>query len=51
MKPWDNAALLPIVKEAGGAFTDWDGTPTIHGGNAVSAPPSLLDPVLELLEG
>ena len=51
MKPWDNAALLPIVKEAGGVFSDWSGTPTIYGGNAVSAPPSLLDPVLELLEG
>jgi histidinol-phosphatase len=27
---WDVAALKPIVEEAGGRFTDWDGTPTIH---------------------
>src|SRR5437588_6948667 len=27
---WDVAALKPIVEEAGGRFTDWDDTPTIH---------------------
>jgi histidinol-phosphatase len=27
---WDMAALQPIIEEAGGRFTDWDGTPTIH---------------------
>jgi len=36
MNVWDCAALLPIVAEAGGTFTDWDGRPTIHGGNAIS---------------
>lgn len=28
MSPWDVAALIPIVEEAGGVFTDWQG----HGG-------------------
>lgn len=28
--PWDIAALLPIVEEAGGRLTDWQGTRTIH---------------------
>src|SRR5262249_49270248 len=27
---WDVAAVRPIVEEAGGRFTDWNGTPTIH---------------------
>jgi histidinol-phosphatase len=32
---WDCAALLPVVTEAGGTLTDWRGTPTIHGGDAI----------------
>ena len=30
VNPWDVAATKAIVEEAGGTFTDWDGTPTIH---------------------
>jgi histidinol-phosphatase len=30
VNPWDVAATKAIVEEAGGSFTDWDGTPTIH---------------------
>ena len=30
MNLWDCAALLPIVEEAGGTFTDWQGTSTIR---------------------
>lgn len=29
VNPWDIAATKAIVEEAGGRFTDWDGTPTI----------------------
>ncbi|MFO0812878.1 MAG: inositol monophosphatase family protein [Gemmatales bacterium] len=29
VSPWDVAALAPIVEEAGGQFTDWDGNRTI----------------------
>lgn len=36
MSVWDNAALLPIVEGAGGAFTDLDGARTIRGGSALS---------------
>lgn len=36
MNVWDCAALLPIVQEAGGTFTDWHGNATIWGGEAVS---------------
>jgi histidinol-phosphatase len=32
---WDCAALLPVVTEAGGSFTDWSGVPTIHSEEAI----------------
>jgi histidinol-phosphatase len=36
VSPWDAAALMPIVEEAGGIFTDWKGTRTAFGGSAVA---------------
>jgi len=36
LSPWDAAALYPIVREAGGVFTDWDGRETAFGGSAVA---------------
>lgn len=36
VSPWDAAALMPIVEEAGGIFTDWNGTRTAFGGSAVA---------------
>ncbi len=33
---WDTAPLLPIISEAGGVFTDWDGRATAFGGSAVA---------------
>lgn len=36
LSPWDSAALQPIIVEAGGAFTDWDGAATAFGGSAVA---------------
>jgi histidinol phosphatase-like enzyme (inositol monophosphatase family) len=47
MNVWDCAALLPILEEAGGTFTDWNGTRTIHGGNAISTNGLLFDRVME----
>lgn len=44
---WDCAALLPILEEAGGTFTDWNGRRTIYGGNAISTNGSLFDLVME----
>jgi histidinol phosphatase-like enzyme (inositol monophosphatase family) len=36
MAVWDCGPLLPILEEAGGRFTDWQGNATIHGANAFS---------------
>lgn len=38
---WDLAALLPIVEEAGGVFTDFNGKRTAAGGGAIAANPIL----------
>jgi len=37
MSPWDCAALIPIVTEAGGCCFDYNGVPTITGSGLVSA--------------
>ena len=49
MAVWDCAAILPIVEEAGGHFTDWRGRRTIHGGEAVATNGALQREVLTLL--
>ena len=49
MNAWDCAALLPIVREAGGRFSDWTGVERIDGGDAVSTNAALSAHVLELL--
>ena len=36
VSPWDVAAFVPMVAEAGGVFSDWQGTPTPFGGGAVA---------------
>jgi len=33
---WDAAAVQPIIDEAGGTFTDWEGSSTIHAGEAIA---------------
>jgi histidinol phosphatase-like enzyme (inositol monophosphatase family) len=50
MNVWDCAALLPLLEEAGGTFTDWQGKRTIHGGNAISTNGLLFDGVMETIE-
>lgn len=49
MNVWDCAPLLPILEEAGGTFTDWQGTSSIHGGNAISTNGLLFDRVMEIV--
>lgn len=44
---WDAAALLPVVKEAGGSFTDVHGNETIQTGNAISCSPGIRDAVIK----
>jgi histidinol-phosphatase len=36
MAPWDAAALLPVIEEAGGVFTDWTGRRTAFGGDGIA---------------
>ena len=48
---WDVAALKPIVEEAGGRFSDWDGTPTIHRTDVIASNGKLHDEALALLRG
>jgi histidinol phosphatase-like enzyme (inositol monophosphatase family) len=36
MSPWDAAALVPVVREAGGEFTDWGGRVTPFGDGAIA---------------
>jgi histidinol-phosphatase len=47
---WDAAPLLPILEEAGGTFTDWNGVPTIHGRNGMSTNGHVLGHILKLME-
>jgi histidinol-phosphatase len=49
MNPWDAAALVPIVREAGGEFVDWTGAATIYGGDGISTNGHLTPAVLALL--
>ena len=36
ISPWDVAAFAPIVSEAGGVLTDWDGEQTAFGSGAIA---------------
>jgi fructose-1,6-bisphosphatase/inositol monophosphatase family enzyme len=49
MNPWDCAALIPILQEAGGRFTDWRGRVTMDGGDAVSSNGTLHEEVVRRL--
>ncbi|HEX3727678.1 MAG TPA: histidinol-phosphatase [Pirellulales bacterium] len=51
MHVWDAAAVQPIVVEAGGSFTDWQGRPTIHGGEGIATNGRVLNDVLSLVRG
>ncbi len=46
---WDVAAILPVVAEAGGMFTDWSGKPTVRGGDGVGTNGKLHSQVVSLL--
>jgi histidinol phosphatase-like enzyme (inositol monophosphatase family) len=48
MNVWDAAAVQPIVEEAGGTFTDWQGQPTIHAGEAIATNGRVLEEVLAI---
>jgi len=48
---WDAAAVRPVIEEAGGVFTDWDGTPSHETGHAVGTSARLADAVRRELAG
>jgi histidinol phosphatase-like enzyme (inositol monophosphatase family) len=50
MNVWDCAALMPVLEEAGGTFTDWEGRRTIHSGNAVATNGALFREVLQIVK-
>lgn len=50
MNPWDCAALVPILQEAGGRFSDWKGVTRIDGGDAISSNGRLHAELLELVD-
>jgi len=51
MALWDVAVLQPILEEAGGTLTDWQGTPTIYSGDAVATNGRVAEEVLAITRG
>lgn len=45
---WDAAALLPIITEAGGVYTDLRGKPLIETGNGISSAPGIHRQIIQL---
>ena len=48
MNIWDAAAIQPILEEAGGTFTDWQGERTIYNGEGIATNGLVLDEVLAI---
>jgi histidinol-phosphatase len=48
---WDIAAVAPIIEEAGGRFTDWDGRATVHRPDVVASNGRLHEETLRILNG
>ena len=48
MHVWDAAAIQPILEEAGGAFVDWHGLPTIHAGEGIGCNRDVLEEILAI---
>lgn len=51
MSVWDCGPLQVILEEAGGTFTDWKGTPTIYGGDAIATNSALYADVMAIVNG
>jgi histidinol phosphatase-like enzyme (inositol monophosphatase family) len=51
MNVWDAAALFPILVEAGGAYTDWQGRPVYDGGEGISTNGVVLAELLRTIGG
>ncbi|WP_407699857.1 histidinol-phosphatase [Stieleria sedimenti] len=46
---WDVAAILPVMVESGGRFTDWKGVATVRGGDGLGTNGTLHDAVCQIL--
>jgi histidinol-phosphatase len=49
VSPWDVGPMIPILREAGGVFTDWQGKSTIYGKDGVATSAALQQSVLAIL--
>lgn len=49
LHPWDAAALIPLVREAGGHFLDWNGVESFESGDGMSLNAALRDEVLGIV--
>lgn len=49
MNPWDIAALIPVVRGAGGVITDWQGRDPVNATSIVAAGPALHAQVIAAL--
>lgn len=49
LNPWDCAPMIPILREAGGHFTDWRGNSSVHNGDGAATNAALHDAVLDIL--
>jgi histidinol-phosphatase len=45
LNPWDSAAMVPILEEAGAVFFDWSGASSIYGGSGIATSAVLADAV------
>lgn len=50
MSLWDIAPLAPVIREAGGTLTDWDGNPTHTASECIATNGLLLDQVLQRIK-
>jgi len=51
MNPWDIAALVPVIRGAGGVITDWKGGAPYPAQSTIAATPELHAEVLRILNG
>jgi histidinol-phosphatase len=50
LHPWDAAALIPLVREAGGHYLDWNGVESFESGDGMSVNAALSEEVLEIVQ-
>jgi histidinol phosphatase-like enzyme (inositol monophosphatase family) len=50
LSAWDVGPMIPILREAGGQFTDWQGVPTIWSKDGIGTNGVLHDQVLAILQ-